>query len=123
MKKLNDEVSTRFKIMYALMQATKPLKITEIARQTGLVEPHVFYHLPKLIKDCLIIEAPEGYSCQPFLLDTGIKEDLNNLMKVIVKVILREIHLPDGSTKKDLERAMMRNLEIYIQSFAVDNLG
>lgn len=123
MKKLNDEVSTRFKIMYALMKAEKPLKIADIARQTGLAEPHVFYYIPRLIKDYLIQEAPEGYYCQSFLWDDVIKEDLNNLMKVIVKVILREIHLPEGSTKKDLERAMMRNLEIYIQSFAVDNLG
>lgn len=122
MKKLNDEVSTRFKIIYALIQAKKPLKCSEIAKEVGIIDSLAIWHLKKLVKEYLILEDEGGYICQPFLIDPGIQEDLNSLMKVITKIILRELTIPNGYTKKDLEKSLIKNLEVYIQSFAVDHL-
>ena len=120
MKKLNDDVSTRFKVIYTLIQAKKPLKCSEIAKSVGIADSLAIWHLQKLVEEYLILETEEGYICQPFLIDQSIQEDLNSLMKVVVKIILRELTIPNGYMKKDLEKALIRNLEVYIQSFAVD---
>jgi hypothetical protein len=122
MKKLNDEVSTRFKIIYTLIQAKKSLKCAEIAKEVGIADNLAIWHLKKLVDEYLILEDEKGYICQPFLIDPSIQEDLNSLMKVIVKIILRELTIPDGYTKKDIEKSLIKNLEIYIQSFAVDHI-
>ena len=121
MKKLNDEVSTRCKIIYTLIHAQKPLKCSEIAKEVGIADNLCIWHLKNLVKEHLILEH-DGYICQPFLIDQGIQEDLNSLMKVIVKIILRELAIPNGFTKKDLEKSLIKNLEIFIQQFAIGNL-
>lgn len=120
MKKLNDDVSTRFRIIYTLIQAKKPLKCSEIAKEVGIADSLAIWHLQRLVEEYLILEQDNGYICQPFLINQGIQDDLNSLMKVIVKIILRELAIPDDYKKKDLEKALIRNLEVYIQSFAVD---
>ncbi|GAH26821.1 unnamed protein product, partial [marine sediment metagenome] len=82
----------------------------------------VFHHLPKLKEDWLIAELEnKTYACQPFLYDDDVTEDLNNLMKVIVKTILREIKegIPD-IPEDELEKAVKNNLEVFIQTFAIE---
>lgn len=123
MGKLNDEVSTRFKVIYTLIQAKKPLKCAEIAKEVGIADNLAIWHLQKLVEEYLILDDAEGYICQPFLIDPSVQEDLNSLMKLITKIILRELTIPNGYTKKDLSKSLIKNLEVYIQSFAVDNLG
>ena len=118
----NNDYSTRLKIIYALMRNKEPMTLTEIARETKLDKELVFHHLPKLKEDWVIAELEnKTYSCQSFVYDDDITEDLNNLMKVIVKIILREIkqEIPD-IPEDELEKAVKNNLEAFIQTFAIE---
>ena len=40
----------RFKIAYVLIKNKKPMKLSEIAKETGLLDHHVLYHLKFLKK-------------------------------------------------------------------------
>ena len=114
--------STRFKILFTLIQKNDPMRLTDIAKETKLSEPLVFHHLPKLKEDGLIGELDDKtYICQPFFYDKEIMEDLNSLMRVIVKIILREIKQENpGMIQDELEKSLKNNLEIFIQTFAIE---
>jgi len=119
---MTNDYSTRLKIVHALIQKKEPMTLTEIAKETQLDKELVFHHLPKLKQDWLIAELEnKTYACQSFFYDNDITEDLNNLMKVIVKMILRDIkgEIP-GIPQDELEKAVKNNLEVFIQIFAVE---
>lgn len=118
----NNDYSTRLKIIITLMKKEEPMTLTEIAKETKLDKELVFHHLPKLKEDWLIAELEnKTYACQSFFYDGDVLEDLNNLMKVIVKMILKEIkqEIPD-IPEDELEKAVKNNLEVFIQTFAVE---
>jgi len=119
---VNNDYSTRLKIIHALIQKKEPMTLTEIAKESELDKELVFHHLPKLKEDWLIAELEnKTYACQSFFYDDDITEDLNNLMKVIVKMILRDIRaeIPD-IPEDELEKAVKNNLECFIQTFAIE---
>lgn len=118
---VNEPETIRFKIIYALVKNGKPMKLTEIANEAKLLESHVRYHL-KNLKECFaVVEIKgKGYVCQPFLTDKAVSEDLKSLMGVIVRLISRELVIPEGCTDDVKMMAVIRNLEAFIRSYSAE---
>lgn len=119
----NNKEDTRFRIVQALINKAEPMTCTEIADICGLREPHVHYHLKYLKEQFLIIECDDKkYICQPFLIDKDIREDIDNLMKVIIKIIKREIETPESASVDDVITSIISNLEVFIRDFSIELL-
>jgi len=118
---MSKKEDVRFQIMESLIQKKQPMTLTEIADDCGLREPHVHYHMKELKELFLIIELEnKKYTCQPFLIDQDILDDLNSLMKIIVKIIQRELETPDDTTTEKIVKSIIANLETFIRSFSVE---
>ena len=110
--------STRFKIMFTLLQKKEPLTLSEIAKKAQLDKELVYHHLKKLKEDLLLAELDDKtYTAQPMFYDENTMEILNNQMKSIILTILRE--LQEIYSDEQLEKAVKNNLEIFIQTFAI----
>lgn len=119
----NDTENVRFKIVHSLIKNKKPMKLSEIAKETGLRDNLVFYHLKKLKEDYLVIEVEDKeYICQPLFTDDGIYDDLRNLMSVIIKIIIREIELPEECPADKRQVSTIKNLEAFIRSYSAEIL-
>ena len=82
--------STRFKILFTLIRNDNPMTLTEIAKETKLDKELVFHHLPKLKKDNLLLELNDKtYIAQPLFYEDDVMEDLNSLMKILIKIMTR----------------------------------
>lgn len=120
---MTDTENVRFKIVLSLIKNKKPMKLSEIAKKTDLRDHHVLYHLKSLKEEYLVIEVEDKeYVCQPFLTDTGVYEDLKDLMNVIIRMITREIELPDDCPKDKRVVATIKNLEAFIRSYTAEIL-
>jgi predicted transcriptional regulator len=123
MQKKNDTENIRFKIVYSLIKNKKPMKLSEIAKETDLRDHHVLYHLKKLKEEYLVIEVEDKeYVCQPFLIDNIVYEDLKNLMSVIIRIITREIELPDDCSENKRVVSIIKNLEAFIRNYSSEIL-
>ncbi|GAG93515.1 unnamed protein product [marine sediment metagenome] len=117
----NDETTTRFKILYSLLRKNKPINLTDLAKELKLDKELVFHHLKKLKEDFLIAELDDKkYICHSFFYDDDVMEDLNNMMKVIVRIIMRGLKEDTDYTEEQLETAIKNNLEVFIQTFAIE---
>ena len=114
--------STRFKILFTLIRNDNPMTLTEIAREAKLDKELVLYYLPKLKKDWLILELEDKtYIAQPFFYENEIMEDLTALMKILVKMMLRELKEDmKGCPSDEIEKAIKNNLELFIQTFSIE---
>lgn len=111
--------STRFKIMFTLIKNKIPINLTELAKQAQLDKELVFHHLKRLKDDLLVAELEDKtYTAQPFFYDENAMEILNNQMKSIILTMLRE--LQETYADEQLEKAIKNNLEIFIQTFAIE---
>ena len=120
---MTDTENIRFKIVHALIKSKKPMKLSEIAKETDLLDHHVLYHLKRLKEIFLVIEVEnKEYVCQPFLINDGIYEDLKDLMCVIIRIITREIELPERCPKDKRVVAIIKNLEAFIRSYSAEIL-
>lgn len=120
---MTDTESIRFKIVYSLIKNKKPMKLSEIAKETDLRDHHVLYHLKKLKEEYLVIEVEDKeYVCQPFLTDNGVYEDLKDLMSVIIRIITREIELPENCPEDKRVLSTIKNLEAFIRSYSAEIL-
>jgi len=121
--KTNKDDSNLFKIVSALIKKEDAVTLSEIAKETGLTPSHISYYFKKMKENYLAIECNKEYYCQPLHVDPNIKEDLDALMKVITKIILRELIMPVNATEDDVQRAVIANLEVFIRSFAVEMMN
>jgi len=120
---MTDTENVRFKIVHALIKNKKPMKLSEIAKETDLRDHHVLYHLKKLKEEYLIIEVEDKeYVCQPFLTDEEVSKDLKDLMSVIIRIITREIELPDDCLEDKRVISTIKNLEAFIRSYSAEIL-
>jgi len=116
-----EEDSARFKIISTLIKKEDSMLLSDIAKETGLVPQHVFYHLKKMKDKNIVIQIKDKeYVCQPLFIDANIKDDLDSLMKVITRIILRELIMPENSNEDDMQKAVIANLEVFIQNFAIE---
>ena len=114
--------STRFKILFTLIRNDNPMTLTEIAKETKLDKELVFHHLPKLKKDNLLLELNDKtYIAQPLFYEDDVMEDLNSLMKILIKIMLRELKEDmKGFPPEEIEKAVKNNLELFIQTFSIE---
>jgi len=111
--------STRFKIMFTLIKNKIPINLTELAKQAQLDKELVFHHLKRLKDDLLVAELEDKtYTAQPMFYDENAMEILNNQMKSIILTMLRELQVTYSD--EQLEKAIKNNLEIFIQTFAIE---
>jgi len=111
-----DDDGTRFKIMFMLIHASKPLSLSQIAEITEQPANLIFYHIKKLKDDSLILEDKnKRYTCQPILQEEQ-SEDLEALILVIIRLLARELKIKN-KTEKTLSRAVLENLKMYMQIF------
>ena len=113
--------STRFKILFTLIRNDNPMTLTQIAKEAKLDKELVFHHLPKLKEDWLVLELDKTYIAQPFFYDDGIMEDLAALMKILVKIMLREIKEDmKECPSEEIEKAVKNNMGLFIQTFNIE---
>jgi len=114
--------STRFKILFTLIRNDNSMTLTEIAKETKIDKELVFHHLPKLKKDHLLLELDDKtYIAQPLFYEDDVMEDLNSLMKILVKIMLRELKEDmKGFPSDEIEKAVQNNLELFIQTFSIE---
>ena len=120
---MTESENIRFKIVHSLIKSKKPMKLSEIAKETKLLDHHVLYHLKSLKEIFLVIELEnKEYACQPFLINDGIYEDLRDLMSVIIRIITREIELPENCPEDKRVVSIIKNLEAFIRSYSAEIL-
>ena len=113
-----EDDDTNFKIMFSLINAEKPLTLTEISNDVELQPNLVFYHLKNLKKKYIVLETEDKeYYCQPFITDDYVMEDIDSLLIMIIKTITREIERDDDITEKKLGEAVLENLKMYMKIF------
>lgn len=118
---INEDATSRLKIMFVLINSEKPMKLANIWKETGLSQQLVSHHLEKLVEEYIILENEDGtYSCQPFFQDESVVENLDGLMEIIVRIVFQNIELPEDATSKDIEKAVQAVLRMYIQMFGID---
>lgn len=116
---LDEEDSNRFAIMFTLINAEKPMTLSEIAKEIDLPTNLVFYHLKGLKEQYLVLEIDDKkYTCQPIFLEDA-SEDLDMLMMLIIKAIARDIVI-DDPTEKTLSEAVIENLRMYLKRFEIE---
>jgi len=116
-----EDINNRFKIMFVLINSENPLKLADIWKQAGLSEQLASHHLKNLIEDCLVFENDDKtYLCQPFFQDEHIMEDIDALMEVIVRTVFYNLEIPESISKKEIEKIVQANLQIYIQMFGIE---
>ena len=119
-KTIVDDDTNIVKIMFTLVHAKKPITLSAIAKQTDIPANLVFYHLKNLIKDSIVLETEEKtYYCQPILNDNEENEDLEALMMVMIRMLIREIKI-EHPTERKLGKAILNNLRMYMQLFELE---
>lgn len=117
----NHEETTRYKIINTLLNKKNPINLTDLAKELHLDKELVFHHVKKMKEEYLIAELQDKtYILHSFFYDEDIMEDLNSLMKIIVKIILRELQEDTEYTQEAMETAIKNNLEIFIQNFSME---
>lgn len=117
---IDEDDTNCFKIMFLLMNSDSPLTLSQISKETKIVANLVFYYLKTLKKKHLVLETDnKTYSCQPFLLDEDILEDIDNLLMIIIKLLAKEIQI-ENRTEKELGEAVLENLKMYIDVFDIE---
>ena len=118
-KTIDSEDSTRFKIIFTLLRKGESMTLTELRDDLNLDKELVYHHLKKLKEEYIIAEIDKQYSLHNFFYDDNVMEILNSQMKSIILTILRELHDIEY-TEEELQKAIQNNLEIFIQTFAVE---
>ena len=115
----DDDDTNCFKIMFLLMNTDKPMTLSQISKETEIQANLVFYYLKSLKKKHLAIETEDKtYSCQPFLLDGDVLEDIDSLLMIIIKLLAKEMQIKNR-TEKELGVAVLENLKMYIDVFDI----
>ena len=115
-----DDDTNVVKIMFTLIHTEEPITLSAISKQTEIPANLVFYHLKNLIKDSIVLETEEKtYYCQPILNDNEENEDLEALMMVMIRMLIREIKI-DNPTERKLGKAVLNNLKMYMQLFELE---
>lgn len=111
-----DDDDTRFRIMFILIHAQKPMTLSQIAKLVELPANLVFYHIGKLKDEYLVLEHEDKkYTCQ-LILQEEESEDLEALVLIIIRLLAKEL-IVDNRTEKNLGRAILENLKMYLQIF------
>ena len=105
------------KIVYALAKARKPMRLVEIARDTGLAKSHVLYYLRRLIEDNIVIPGDETYTVQPFYIEKDMKDDLGSLAKVLISLLAKEMVIDQDATEEQLGEQILQNVTLFIRLY------
>ena len=123
-KQVSDDDTNRFRILFALFNEDRPLKVSEIWKKAGLSEQIVSHHLKNMKKEYLVLEHPDKtYSCQPFFYNNIQMENLYNLMEIIIRTIFSDIAYPEDASQKEIEKIIMGNLGLFIRFFGIKLVG
>ena len=115
----NNDYSTRLKIIAQLRKKDEPMTLTELRDELKLDKELVFHHLKRLKDEFIVAELNKKYTLHPFFYDEGTMEDLNDLMKLIIKRIIRELGETEY-TEDQMEEAVKNNLQVFIETFAIE---
>lgn len=116
---VDEDDSNSFAIMFTLINAEKPMTLSEVAKELDIPANLVFYHIKILKKRHLILETGDKqYTCQPIFLEDA-SEDLDMLMLLMIKIIVREIII-ESPTEKTLSKAVIENLRMYLKRFEIE---
>jgi len=115
----DDEASTRFKIIFTLLNKDEPMTLTELRDELKLDKELVYHHLKKLKDEFIVADVDKKYTLHDFFYDENVMEALNSQMKTVVLTILREMKDLDY-TEEDLQKAVQNNLELFVQTFSIE---
>lgn len=86
-----DSAQKQLKIFLTMLDADKPLRLTEISDHCKMSPQLVKYHLPNMVKDGLIvpidIDGEKYYSVQLVFLNTALFDKLSSKIIPVVKII------------------------------------
>ena len=117
---MNDNISTRFKIINELLEKKEPLNLTAISKNLKLDKELVFHHLKNLKEEYIVAETDDKeYVLQSIFYDENVMEILDSGMKSIVLTILRELKNTEYEEEQLID-AVRNNLQVYIENFAIE---
>lgn len=105
------------KVVFSLAKARRPLRLVEIAKDTGIVKSLCFYHLKQLIDDNIVIHDGDTYACQPFYSKKETKDDLSSLAKVLINMLTKEMVIDQDATEDQLGEQILKNTEMFLRLF------
>jgi len=104
-----DSVQKQLKIFLTMLDADKPLRLTEISNLCRMSPQLTKYHIPNMVKDGLIvpidIDGERYYSVQLVFLNTSLFDKLSTKIVPIIKIIADNVsyEYSEGS-KEDVIR-------------------
>ena len=108
-------VDTRSRILKVIIDAQKPLSLSDIARKTKLVPQKVDYHLDFLCDSGLIIKDGYEYFCQPVLIIPELREICAEKIAEIITAFSKhdgEVVVVNG---QDPEEVILNTLHVLVQ--------
>lgn len=107
--------NTPLMIMLELVYAAQPLTLSELSRQVGIDRQLVRYHIPRLLKEGLLLEVGHDkikrYSPQPIFIDPALIEELKNTFTPIFSKIGGNLIFDKDA---DVEQVLRNNLLLYM---------
>ena len=121
-----DSVQTQLKIFLFMLDADKPLRMTEISDGTGYSTPLLCYHIPKMIKNGLLVPVDlEGnipgqmekfYTIQMVFLNDALIEKLTKAFLPVVKIV--GSNLVYEHTENGREGVIFNNLVAFLATIS-----
>ena len=107
-------------IMFVLTHTNTPKNLSELSKDIEQPTNLTFYHIQELKKKHLILETDDKkYTCQP-LLQGENSENLDDLLMVMIRILIKDLVLPEDITLRQLEKAVVNNLTTYIENFKLE---
>ena len=111
---------TQLKLFLSLFDGDRPMRLSEISEVSGESPQLVKYHLPKMIRDGIIvpldIDGEKYYSVQFVFLNTVLFEKLSEKIIPVVKTIAENVSYEH--TKEDKESVIRNSLLCLIMAIS-----
>ena len=98
----------RFRIFQLLVDAARPMGLSEIAKKLHVPQQKVAYHLPFLEHSGLIIRDGTTYFCQPIFLDDDLHEFCaNRIAEIIDQFSSNDLEVIVGEEMMDKDEVIL----------------
>lgn len=106
---------TPLKIMITLVYAGKPLTLTDLSDHVGIDRQLIKYHIPKLIKNGLLLKVQDNgttyYSPQQVFIDKKLQDQLSSAFTPVMEIIAKNLIITEDI---DPEEALKNNIVLEI---------
>lgn len=115
-KKGYEDGESGSQVFFILYHEAKPMTTYEISKNTKLSWKLVNYHLPKLLKQGLILKEEDKYLINPIFVDEDLWDIYYGFMKLLVSYISDKLIMQC----EDKEQCIMNILQILPTLFSIE---